>query len=292
MSVPVGSIAVVGAAGRTGQQLLRALSARNVSVRALVRSAEQTGRISGGHRAVVADSADRAALIAAFTGATTVHFIPPLFSSQEEAYAANALAAAAAAKVERFVFHSALHADTPDMPHHARKARVERMVRASSLAWTIVQSAMYFTTAMLYFDEAHNEFRPPFSVTQRFNPIDPEDLSEAVANILCEPGHEFATYELAGAERLSFQDMAARASALTKSPVRAIVGRAQDALAGRGFSAEREREARAMYAHYDAHGLPGNGRVLSLLLKREPRSFGSFFAGFMRERGRTQSRAL
>jgi hypothetical protein len=36
-----------------------------------------------------------------------------------------------------------------------------------------------------------------------------------------------------------------------------------------------------MYSFYDVHGLPGNGRVLGMLLKRNPRSFESSFSAFM-----------
>lgn len=279
-----GDIVLIGAAGRTGSLLLGALAQRQVRARALVRHAARAAEIGEGHQPVVADLADIGALKAAFAGAKVVHFIPPLFIELEEQYAIHAIAAAEQCKVRRFIYHSVLHADTPQMPHHARKARVERRLRDSALAWTIVQPSMYVSTPLLYFDRARRLFRPPFDVSKPFSPIDTDDLSEAVANILCEDGHEFASYELAGPAVLTIRDMAAIASKLMGSLVEAVMGRAEEALAGRGFTLEREREARAMYAHYTAHGLPGNGRVLAMILRRAPRSFEDSMASFLARR--------
>jgi NAD(P)H dehydrogenase (quinone) len=281
MNLNDGELVVIGAAGRTGHQLLLELEKRKVSARALVRSENRAAGISSAHRPVVADLADTGALEKAFAGAKVVHFIPPLFSKLEATYAANAINAAVKMNVERFVYHSVLHADTPDMPHHVRKAQVERLVRGSPLRWTVVQPAMYVTTPFLYFRPQQKAFRPPFSTTKPFNPVDTADLSQAVANVLLEDGHEFATYELAGANALTFRDMAAIASGVTKTTVEAVVGTADEALAGRDLSPESMNEARAMYAFYDQHGLPGNGRVLGMLLKRAPRSFERSFSEFI-----------
>ena len=274
-------LVVIGAAGRTGRQLLLELEKRNVAARALVRSENRAADISSAHRPVLADLADTGTLEQAFAGAKVVHFIPPLFSRLEAPYAANAINAAVKMNLERFVYHSVLHADTPEMPHHVRKAQVERLLRGSPLRWTIVQPTMYVTTPLLYFRPQQMMFRPPFSTTKPFNPVDTADLSEAVANVLLEDDHEFATYELAGAKGLSFRDMAAIASGVTNTTVKAVVGTADEALAGRNLPPESMAEARAMYAFYDQHGLPGNGRVLGMLLRRNPRSFEQSFSEFI-----------
>jgi NAD(P)H dehydrogenase (quinone) len=224
MTLCGGEIVVIGAAGRTGHQLLLALEKRRISAGALVRSQDRAAGIPSTHRPIIADLADADALAEAFSGAKIVHFIPPLFQKLEEAYAANAINAAVRMNVERFVYHSVLHADTPGMPHHIRKARVERIVRGSGMRWTIVQPSMYVTTPLLYFRPREMIFRPPFSVSNVFNPVDTTDLGEAVANVLLEADHEFATYELAGANRLSFLDMATVASTIMQKFVEAVPG--------------------------------------------------------------------
>lgn len=268
-----GEIVIVGGAGRTGRPLLELLSMRGEKVRALVRSQQRADELNAIVKTVVADLADQASLKAAFAGAKVVHFIPPLFNKAEERYAANAIEAATAAGVGRFVYLSVLHSDTWQMPHHHRKAAVERVLRDSDLTWTIVQPAMYVSTPLLYLDKASLVFRPPFSTRRLFSPIDNDDLTHAVANILTQPGHEFAVYELAGPAPLTIADMADALSKLLGRPVRAELGTPDDALRGRGFSPESEAEARAMYAHYDAHGLPGNGKALEMILGRAPRPF-------------------
>lgn len=278
--MPGGSqdIVIIGAAGRTGRPLLEHLARGGTAVRGLVRSEKRAQELRGVAATVVADLADPASLTRAFAGASVVHFIPPLFDKAEETYAANAIEAATSAGVGRFVYHSVLHADTRQMPHHHRKAAVERMLRDSDLAWTIVQPAMYVSTPLLYLDPRAMVFRPPFSTRRLFSPIDNEDLTAAVANILAQQGHEFAVYELAGPSPLTIDDMAAALTTQIGKPVRAEAGAPEAALRGRNFAPEAEQEARAMYAYYDAHGLPGNGRVLEMILGRAPRSFAQSLA--------------
>ncbi|MDF2120415.1 hypothetical protein PY365_33120 [Roseiarcaceae bacterium H3SJ34-1] len=79
--------------------------------------------------------------------------------------------------------------------------------------------------------------------------------------------------EYPGPDRLDFQDMAAIASRVLGKAVTARARAPEAALAGRGFTAQMEAEALAMYAHYDRHGLPGNSNVLEMILRRMPGSF-------------------
>ena len=152
----------------------------------------------------------------------------------------------------------------------------ELALRESPLVWTIVQPAMYTQTVFNSYDRASHELRPGFDSDRLFTPIDLEDLGEAAAIILTQSGHEFATYELAGAEQLSFEGMAAVMSDVLGVPV-AVHAITSDALSARavsrGFSVERARELKAMLDHYDAHGFVGNANVLRMILKREPNSF-------------------
>lgn len=60
--------------------------------------------------------------------------------------------------------------------------------------------------------------------------------------------------------RTNYGDLTAALETRIGKPVTAALGTPEAALRG-SFSAETEREARAMYAHHDAHGLRGDGRV-------------------------------
>lgn len=276
-------IAILGATGATGQALVDHLSTRACMPRAITRNPEKAIALFG-DRATVAmgDLADRESLTAALSGIDVVHHIPPVFDDREEDYAANLIAAAGAAGVKRITYHSVLHAPTPAMPHHRRKSMVELMLRESPLQWTILQPAMYMQTPLSFFDRAGGRFAPTFDPGKPFNPIEVTDLVEATANILLQPGHEFATYELAGSERLDCRRMAEILSDVSGAPI-TLGSNDAEAFAhkrggARGFDARQIAELIAMYRHYDDHGLVGNGNVLTMILGRSPRDF-AFAAG-------------
>jgi uncharacterized protein YbjT (DUF2867 family) len=119
----------------------------------------------------------------------------------------------------------------------------------------------------------------PFDTAARFSVVDLADLAETTALVLTQAGHEGATYQLAGAEALSQEDMAQILSRLLGRPVRAVAKPLdefrRDAAAA-GVPAERIETMCLMNAHYSAHGLVGNANVLRWLLRREPASFADF----------------
>ena len=119
----------------------------------------------------------------------------------------------------------------------------------------------------------------PFGIAARFSVVDLSDLAEATARIMTEPGHEAATYQLAGPDALSQNDMACILTEVLGRPVRAVAKPLdefrRDAVAA-GFAAERIETMLLMNAHYDAHGLIGNCNVLRWILGREPTRFAEF----------------
>ena len=269
-------VAVIGAGGLTGRALIPALLERGLRVRVLLHRAAPADAALGEVQAAVADLADVDSLAAGLRGAGAVHYIPPTYNTAEERFGANVIEAALAAGVSRMSYHSVLHAPTPAMTHHIRKSRVELMLRESPLAWTIVQPAMYAQTPLAFLDAERTALSPGFDVTRPFTPVDVVDLGEAVAAVVAETRHAFATYELAGAEQLTFQDMAAALGRVVGHPVAARSAPADVVLAmarARGFSASALEELGLMMAHYDRHGLVGNPNVLRMLLGREPTGF-------------------
>jgi uncharacterized protein YbjT (DUF2867 family) len=119
----------------------------------------------------------------------------------------------------------------------------------------------------------------PFGVDARFSLIDLADIAEAAQIVLTSPGHDFATYELAGPEALSQTDCAVIISALIGRPVQAKAKPLDqfrtEALAA-GMPGARVETMCVMNRHYDAHGLVGNPNVLRWLLQREPTNFRAF----------------
>ena len=270
-------IAVIGAGGVTGVPLIRAFQDRGAQVRALSRRAGQAGLFPYGVEARPGDLLDIGSLASAIEGARSIHYIPPSFDPRELEFARNLIIAAERASVPRIVYHSVLHAMTPEMPHHFRKAQVELLLRHSRLAWTILQPAMYAQTALAFFDAEAGELTPAFDPTRPFAPVHDRDLAEAAAIVHTTGGHSFATYELAGPELLDFAAMGERLGELLGRPVptRRVPAEvlSRRVAAARRFTPDQVRELELMFAHYDAHGLVGNGNVLRMILGRAPTDF-------------------
>lgn len=274
-------IAVIGAAGATGKVLVKALVKRGLRVRPLVRRENQAALFPDIDDCRAVDLDDTVRLGEALGGVAVVYYIPPLFDASEEKFGANVITAATRAKIGRLVYHSVLHAPTPAMVHHLRKSHVELAIRESDLAWTIVQPAMYSQTPLMFLNQARDALAPGFDITRSFTPIDVLDLCEAVANVLTGSSHEYATYELAGDERLTFAQMAEVMSGVLGHAVTARTLPPQlliDQAIERGSTPEAAEELRLMMAHYDRHGLMGNGTVLRLLLGRAPARFAETMA--------------
>ncbi len=246
-------------------------------VRALTRRADRSGAFADDVETRYADLLDTDSLTAGVASASTIHYIPPSFDPREEDYARNLIAAAERAGVSRLVYHSVLHAPTPEMPHHFRKSRVELLLRHSRLEWTVLQPAMYTQTAIAFLDADRCELTPAFDPTQPFTPIHDRDLAEAAAIVHTSGGHGFATYELAGPERLDFVAMAERLAALLGRPIttRQVPADvlAYRVAAARSYTDEQVGELRLMFDHYDGYGLVGNSNVLRMVLGREPTDF-------------------
>ena len=272
------TVALIGAGGVTGEPVIRAFRNRGVRVRVLTRSVGayafpddvETRRAD----LLAADS-----LASAMAGVDSVHYIPPSFDPREEEYARNLIAAAQQSDVPRVIYHSVLHASTPDMPHHRRKALVELLLRHSALDWTILQPAMYAQTALAFLDADAGELTPAFDTSRPFAPIHEEDLADAAAIVHATEGHRFATYELAGPELLDFAAMADRIGtilgrriAARRVPAEALARRVA---AARRYTEDQVRELLLMFDHYDRYGLVGNGNVLRMILRREPADFAA-----------------
>jgi uncharacterized protein YbjT (DUF2867 family) len=96
---------------------------------------------------------------------------------------------------------------------------------------------------------------------------------------MTEPGHDGATYELAGPRAFSQDDVAVILSELLKRPIRAQAKPAEQMrreAEAAGVPEERIGTMLQMNAHYDQHGLIGNPNVLRWILGREPNDFAGF----------------
>ncbi len=139
------TIALTGGTGFVGQAVLGEAEARGLPIRALTRRPQEP---RAGVTWVEGSLSDQASLAELVQGATAVLHIAALTTAPDGASftAANVtgtehlLAAAAAAKAQRFVFVSSLSAREPGLSMYgASKAQAEKLVAASKLDWTVVR---------------------------------------------------------------------------------------------------------------------------------------------------------
>ncbi len=276
-------IAITGAGGKTGRAVLQALAARGAPVRAWVRRAEQAAGLSalGAAAVVYGDVSDPAALHGALDGARAVYHICPNVHPDEFGIGLATLAAARDAGVEHFVFHSVLHPQTEAMPHHWQKLRVEAAVFESRLPFTILQPAPYMQNTLAGWNSARAEglFSVPYPVETCLSLVDLDDVAEAAARVLTEPGHAGATYELVGTPGLTQTAVAAEIGrALGRevlAEVESVAAWEQRARAG-GLGEYQVSTLKAMFRYYAAYGLVGAPTVLGVLLGRRPTTYADF----------------
>ncbi len=178
-------ILVTGAAGKTGQVIIRALAARKQNVRALVRREHQIAEVQaiGAVEAVVGDMRDQSVLSQAAEGTRALYHICPNVHPDEIAIGDAIIAAAMSAGVQYFVFHSVLRPQIESMPHHWKKMRVEEALFESGLAFTILQPASYMQNVISIWDGIVDRgvLAAPYSVQSQSSPVDLHDVAAAAA---------------------------------------------------------------------------------------------------------------
>jgi uncharacterized protein YbjT (DUF2867 family) len=284
-------IFVTGAAGKTGRAVIRALSARGAAARALVHRPEQVRLVEelGAREVRVGDMRQLATMRAAMRGVRAVYHICPNVSPDEVGIGQVVVAAARAAGVEHLVYHSVLHPQTEAMPHHWLKLRVEERLLESGLPFTILQPTAYMQNVLAHRERILHEgvYPIPYAVETRLSLVDLEDVAEAAAVVLTEPGHTGATYQLVGSQALSQTEVAATLSRGLGRPVRAQVVPIETwerKARGAGLGDYQIETLVQMFRYYERHGFAGNPRVLGWLLGRAPTSFAAFVERMAQER--------
>jgi NAD(P)H dehydrogenase (quinone) len=283
-------ILVTGAAGKTGMAVIKALAGRRAAVRALVNHADRSDALvaQGAREVAVGAFEDAAALASAADGVRAIYHICPNVSPHETSYAAAVIAAAKAAGVPRFVYHSVLHPQIEAMSHHWAKLRVEEMLLASGLGVSILQPTAYMQNILAGWRSIIEDgvYRVPYPIGTRISLVDLRDVAEAAALVLTEDGHVGATYELVGTPALTQSEVAETLSLAIGRPVRAVdeTLEAWDARARAAGMGNHQRETlAAMFRSYAADGLVGNANVLAWLLCRSPTTLAQFAADMLRD---------
>ncbi len=275
-------ILVTGASGKTGRRCIARLLEKGANVRAVVRRQDAADelRAQGVAEVILGDMFSPEIMDNSLKGASQVlHICPPMHPREDE-LVFEMIARAKSAGVSRFALWSVLHPHI-DVPHHRRKQKAETALIESGLAFTILQPGRYMqhleTIWPRILEAGVHAF--PFSTKSRFSLAHLDDLADAAAQVLTLPGHEYATYELAGPEALSQEDCALIVSERLGHAVRAEAApleRFLDKARAAGAPDWRIETFGVMNRHYDVHGLEGNGNVLRWLVGRPSKTFRDY----------------
>ena len=276
-------ILVTGAGGKTGRAVISALAARGVTIRAFVRREVQAAEAMklGAVDAPIGDLRDAAAVQAALRGVRKVYHICPNVHPDEIVIGQMIIGAARVAGVEQFVLHSVLHPQTEKMPHHWHKLRVEETLLESGLPFTILQPTAYMQNILADWGmiSQRGVYTVPYPVETRLSLVDLEDVADAAALVLTEPGHVDGTYELAGTPAMTQEEVAGVISQSLGRPVRAeaiSVEQWEAQARTSGLSDYAIETLKVMFQFYAHCGLVGNPGVLRWLLGRPAATLADF----------------
>lgn len=281
---------VSGANGKTGRAVISALIAQGAQVRGLVRQPNHVERLEiigvEGH---VGDLEDAASLKAGAKGCDVVlHIGPPMYAKEVETTEAM-LEAARAGGASRFIYYSVMHPLRQEVEHHRLKLLAEAHVVESGLPYSIVQPIRYMQHLEPIWTQVKEEgvHAMAFNTKVRFNVVDLADLAEATATVALDDAHAYASYELAGPEALSQDDMAAILTEELERPIEAVhlpLDQLRANAEAKGVPAARIERMVTMNDHYDRYGFLGNPNVLSWILGRAPTTYRAYVQRLIRPR--------
>lgn len=208
-------IAVFGATGQTGGEVVKQLVAIGQPVRALVRNPQKTVRFpTSGVDIVQADLERPDTLEAALRGVERAYFV----TSGDATHRSSAFyTAARRAGVQHIVRTSGSfmvrepHGIGFDQAHH----QAELALEGSSLAWTHLRPSYFMQNLIL--QGVSGTLALPFA-DRPVNLVDVRDIAAVAVAALTGEGHAGQTYDVTGPEALRFAEVATRLTAATGRP--------------------------------------------------------------------------
>ena len=210
-------IAVTGATGRTGSEVVRALLEQGRAVRAFVRNPDKARQLFGDAVELAeGDFADPASVRAAFDGVEQV-FLSGADDPRRVEWETAAIDVAAACGVGRIVKLSSIEAE-PGSPvaFWDWHGRIEQHLAASGIPAVVLRSSFFMSNLLAAAEQVASEGRlyAPAGGA-RIAMVDPCDVGAAAAAVLTTAGHDDATYVLTGPEAITHAEVAADISAAT-----------------------------------------------------------------------------
>jgi uncharacterized protein YbjT (DUF2867 family) len=200
-------ILVTGSTGKVGSELLKELSTRNVSVRALVRKGNL--KLPDGVEAFVGDLLDPVSVGKALDGVDKLYLLNGVVPD-ELTQGLIAFGLARKRKLKHIVYHSVFKAEYfMDVPHFASKVAIEKALQDFDVPFTILRPNYFNQNDVTLKSPLLDAGIYPMPLgTPGISVVDIRDIAEAAAIVLTSEGHHGKTYNLNGPDILS-GDMAA-----------------------------------------------------------------------------------
>jgi uncharacterized protein YbjT (DUF2867 family) len=188
--VTAAPVLVFGATGTQGGAVARALLARAIPVRALVRdpgSDRAKALVALGAELAVGDLNDEWSLAQALSAVTVAYAITTPFESGPDAEVRQGdtiIRAAAQAGLPWLILASVAAADRAAVPHFRSKARIEARLRDGSVPWTVVAPSYFYENVLGERSLHDGVLELPLPVHTRLHQVALRDLGALVAAIL------------------------------------------------------------------------------------------------------------
>jgi uncharacterized protein YbjT (DUF2867 family) len=200
-------ILVTGATGTIGKEVVRALRAKNLSVRAGARTPEKLEALKKlGAEVVALDFNDPASVQSAFEGVDRVFLLTPFVESPVE-LAKGAIAAAKKAGVRFILRMSAAGAD-PNAPAVLPREHgiIENLVKDSGIPWAVIQPSFFMDNFFNYSGDSIKGQSAVYgaSGTGKVAYVSSADVGAVAAEILANPEkHASKSYLITGGEAVT-----------------------------------------------------------------------------------------
>jgi len=279
-------VLVIGATGKVGNEVVKALLQREAGVRAFTRKQPKPGLFPDAVEVALGDLGDPVSVAEAMKGTDKLFLLIGREGVPVElTHAVTAYGLAKKAGLKHVTFVSVYKADQfLEVPHFANKNAVEEAIRAGGMSYTILRPA--------YFAQNERSFKldltglgvyPIPAGNQGLAVVDLRDLAEAAAISLTEEGHNGKTYDLVSSEMLTGPEAAATWSRLLGKQV-SYGGHADfDAfeveLRKKGTPSWLAWDLRVMFQGFVERGFSNTevqAEQFAALLGHQPRTYSSF----------------
>lgn len=201
-------ILVIGGTGMVGSLVVSGLLKQGGLVRVMSRSPDKLKKLPAGVEGVRADLDDPDTLPAAFDKIDSV-FLLNAVGPNETVEGLSAVSAAKAAGVKKIVYMSvAMPEESERIPHFRSKLPVEKAIKESGIAYTILRPNNFFQNDVWLGDAIMQYSIYPQPIGEKgVSRVDVRDVADGAVSALMKSGHEGRTYEVHGPDTLTGEEI-------------------------------------------------------------------------------------